>query len=102
MDIDVLRNQKLGAGAGIRSNKVRVCLCVYSWRTDCIMGGSCFFFLNIDSEALSPHVGFKPNSQECLFRSQGRMFVAFLPLSESLLMLPSELIGENNNLVLMA
>lgn len=29
MDIDIIRDQKLGAGAGLRSNKVSVCVCVF-------------------------------------------------------------------------
>lgn len=29
MDTDIIRNQKLGAGAGMRSNKVRVCVCLF-------------------------------------------------------------------------
>lgn len=37
MDIDVIRDQKLGAGAGMRSNKVSVCWC----RTDCNAGEHC-------------------------------------------------------------
>jgi len=28
MDIDIIRDQKLGAGAGTRSNKVRLFVCV--------------------------------------------------------------------------
>lgn len=28
MDTDIIRDQKLGAGAGMRSNKVSVCVCV--------------------------------------------------------------------------
>ena len=65
MDIDIIRNQKLGAGAGIRSNKVRVRCC----RTDCIMGEHCFSLgckINNESIALSPslNAGFKPRRQE--------------------------------------
>ncbi len=81
MDTDIIRDQKLGAGAGMRSNKVRLCMCVcvfvcvWCCRTDCIIGEHCFSFgSEINSEPL--HYSWAcmrdssqsdRNTQECLF-----------------------------------
>lgn len=54
MDIDIIRDQKLGAGAGVRSNKVRgfyTCLCVCVGAEQIALQGNIAFLLEAKSIA---------------------------------------------------